>query len=29
VLEVAVDDPGVRVDVDTPEDFRRLTAGAT
>jgi len=28
VLEVAVEDPGVRVDVDTPEDFRRLTAGA-
>lgn len=26
VLEVAVDDPGVRVDVDTPEDFRRLTS---
>jgi CTP:molybdopterin cytidylyltransferase MocA len=26
VLEVAVDDPGVHVDVDTPEDFQRLTS---
>lgn len=27
VVEVAVDDPGILVDVDTPDDFRRLTAG--
>lgn len=27
VREVPVDDPGVCIDVDTPEDFRRLTAG--
>lgn len=28
VLEVPVGDAGVRVDVDTPDDFRRLTSGA-
>ncbi len=27
VLEVATDDPGVLRDVDTPEDYRELTAG--
>jgi molybdenum cofactor cytidylyltransferase len=26
VREVAVDDPGILVDIDTPEDFRRLLA---
>lgn len=26
LLEVPVDDPGVRIDVDTPEDFLRLTS---
>jgi molybdenum cofactor cytidylyltransferase len=26
VLDVPVDDPGVRIDVDTPDDFRRLTS---
>ena len=25
ILEVAVDDPGVLVDVDTPEEFRKLS----
>jgi molybdenum cofactor cytidylyltransferase len=28
VREVAVDDPGVCIDVDTPDDFRRLTGAA-
>ena len=28
VLEIPVDDAGVRIDVDTPDDFRRLTARA-
>lgn len=28
VLDVPVADPGVRVDVDTPEEFRRLSSGA-
>jgi CTP:molybdopterin cytidylyltransferase MocA len=27
VAEVAVEDPGVVADVDTPEDYRRLVAG--
>ena len=26
VLEIPVDDAGVRIDVDTPDDFRRLTS---